>query len=131
MGVLRNFVGIGPTFPVEIEPTTGVPLLKTGIPLTNSSIKMILGWNNSRILLGEFGSRYDELLEEPNDDILASLVRYFTIEAIETWDKRIEILDVTILEITGAELFLQVRYRITNSNLEGLFTWTFYRQIIY
>jgi phage baseplate assembly protein W len=126
---ISNFIGGGIGFPVELNSNGSVDIL-TGREIINSSIKMILGWESSRIMLPEFGSRYQELLEEPNDELLMDLVIFFTFEALETWEKRITVLDVIVSDLTESQMSIQVRYNITNTNLEEVLTYPFYRELI-
>lgn len=71
---------------------------KKDIDLINESIYRIL---NTRIgeRCGEldFGSRLAELVFEPNDDSLNELAKRFIMDALQTWEPRIRIID-TIIE---------------------------------
>ena len=43
-----------------------------------------------------FGSRIHDLVFEPNDTVLHGLIRYYVIDAIKKWEKRVIVADVTI-----------------------------------
>lgn len=128
MANINNFLGSGPIFPIELD-INGAPIMRSGADLLSSSIKMILLWANSRILLGNFGSRYSELLEEPNDQLLTDLVTFFTFEALERWEKRIQVLGVDIISINDEKLTVSIGYIVTNSNIEEVLTFPFYRSL--
>ena len=127
---IENFVGKGIVFPIELD-STGTPVNKTGIELINSSIKLILGWDNDRIFLSQFRNRLNDLIEEPNDEVLSSLVRFFIFDSLRIWEKRIEVLDITISIPDPSRLDASIYYRITNTNLEAIFTFPFYREIVF
>lgn len=132
-GPIRNFIGQGLIFPIELE--NGRGKLFTGFDLLRSSIKVILSWPyNQRFLLGQFGSRLEDVLEEPNDDVLHNLVYTFVTDAIATWEKRIELVNVELIrndQRASSSLSLSLTYRIINSQIEDNFVFPFYRKIIY
>lgn len=128
---VATYVGKGLIFPIQID-SKGSPVIGTGFPLINSSIKIILSWTfRTRIFLSEFGSRLSGLLEEPNDDILLHLVEHFAYEALTKWERRIDILDTLAVRTSDAGLTLRITYRIKNSGLENTFVFPFYTAIIY
>jgi phage baseplate assembly protein W len=80
----------GLAFPLQI--TTGKHTVVSGVDLIQASLKTIISWPLfTRYYEDKFGSRLYELLEEPNDDILVNLIRRFVIDAIGTWEQRIEL----------------------------------------
>lgn len=126
-----NYVGKGLTFPIELD-SKGSPVLKTGFELINSSIKIILSWPFlQRIFLSEFGSRLEDLLEEPNDELMKSLVKNFVYEALTKWETRIDILEVDTKRTKPESLEIGIRYRVRATGLENIFTFPFYKEIIY
>lgn len=127
---LENFVGKGVIFPVELD-TTGAPITRTGITLINSSISMILGWDNDKVFLPEFRSRIVDLIEEPNDEVLRSLVQFFIYEALTTWERRINVLDIVAEVKNSEQLDVRIEYQITNTQIQETFVYPFYREIIY
>lgn len=127
---IQNFIGNGITLPLEL--VSGRPPLKTGFDLIKSSIKMILDWSfGSRPFLSEFGSRLNELLEEPNDDILQNVAQVFVKDAISTWEKRIELISADISRNNDTTLSITLVYRVVNSNVVDSYIYPFYSKIIY
>ncbi len=58
------------------------------------AIRQILGTNiGSRMIDREFGSDLRNILFYPIDELSASRVRLATVEAIQRWEKRVEILE--------------------------------------
>jgi uncharacterized protein len=122
-----DYLGKGIIFPIELTPQ-GLPIIRSGPDLIKSSIKMILMWPvRQRIFLGEFGSRIDELLEEPNDDLLKGLVEFFIVDALRTWEKRIDVLDVSVERLAPETIDVEIRYRIKTNQLEDILTFPLYR----
>lgn len=127
----QNYIGTGLIFPIQLN-SKGAPVMGTGIPLINSSIKIILGWSYlSRIFLSEFGSRLEDLLEEPNDELLGALVKNFLYDALMKWETRINILEIDSKRIEPTKLIVGIRYRVKNTGLEETFVFPFYKEIIY
>ncbi len=84
--------------------------------LLHSSVFTILTTSiGSRMMRRTFGSKVPSLVFEPNDDILSSLVREYTVEAIGLWEPRIEItgIDTTIDEHTFT---ISLRYFVHATN---------------
>lgn len=125
---IQNFVGTGLTFPIELD-NNGVPIMYTGFDLIRSSIKTILGWNGDRIFLSEFYSRINDLIEEPNDDLLARLVEYLINEQLTRWEKRIRLLEIKSQRTTSIRLDVKIRYQIINTQLQDVMTFPFYRTV--
>lgn len=123
-----NFLGNGITLPLNLK--DGAAVLESGEHLIKASIRMILAWNfGTRFFLCEFGSRVEELLEEPNDDVLLHTARILIVEALEIWERRIEIIDVELERSEHHKLDLTIVYRIISSNKTDTFTFPFYKEI--
>lgn len=79
----------------------------------------------------EFGSRLPELVFEPNDEILKKLLIHYTVEALRRWEKRIEVVNVYIIEDYYSDrntLGVQIEYLIRNSHVEGSYVYPFVRE---
>jgi len=114
----------GIAFPLIL--TTGKHTVVSGVDLIQSSLKIILSWPMfTRFYLGEFGSRIYEIIEDPNDDILINLVRRFVIDAIGTWEKRIELKTIIITRPNNQSLVVDLTYNVKESNSEGSFYYNY------
>lgn len=115
----------GLSFPLQLD--SGTAVLSEGADLIVDSIKTILSWPLfTRDYEDTFGSRIFELLEEPNDDILKTLVRRFTKDALEEWEKRIELLDMTIERPSPEKISVDMVYRIKELNIQDNLKYYFY-----
>lgn len=127
---LEVFVGGGFTLPLKL--VNGRPPIESGFELIRSSIRMILAWTyGTRFFLNEFGSRNEELLEEPTDGILASLLEDLTRDALETWEKRIEVGNVTAEKsiVDRGLIEISIAYRVRATERTETYVYPFYYQI--
>ena len=124
---LTNFVGSGITFPILLD-SSGKPTISTGFPLIKSSLLILLNWALGVKMFNEdFGCRIKELLDEPNNTILASLVITFVRSAIAQWETRITLLNTTIVKVTSDTLEIKLTYVIVNTQQQDSFIFPFYR----
>lgn len=131
MANLDKFIGKGITFPLEIGPNGGIYPIG-GLPLLRSSIFTILSWPyNQRFFLQEFGSKLFTQLEEPADDSTNQAIRAFVIDAINKWEKRVEIISTTITSIKDGFVNVKITYRLRNTDFADSFIFPFYQNIKY
>lgn len=127
-GRTENYIGSGITLPLKIS--NGTVPLDSGVELIRSSIRMILFWlKGTRFFLTEFGSKMEELLEEPNDNVLSHLCYTIITDALNTWEKRIEVMDVNISIEDRGKLKVSITYKIITSQRLDTFTFPFYSEI--
>ncbi len=127
---LHTFLGKGLIFPITLT-ASGRPPIDGGFPLIESSLKTILSWAvGTRYYLGEFGSKLEQLLQEPNDGVIKALVKHFTVDVISQWEKRVEILEVQLDSKDDQSISIAIRYRIKNTKLENSFIFPYYSQLI-
>jgi phage baseplate assembly protein W len=71
----------------------GFPNIAVDLPLIRNSFETILNTGiGERLFNPSFGSRYRELVFEPNDLILQTLAKIYISDAITTWDNRVQLL---------------------------------------
>ena len=127
---IKNFIGRGITFPFNL--VHGRIPIETGFELLKASIINILTWQyGTRFMLNQFGAELDELLEEPNDMVLQTVIEHFVVEAISTWERRVDIVEVKMMRPRPEALHLYLTCRVKNSKDEFSFVFPFYEKIIY
>jgi phage baseplate assembly protein W len=127
---IKNFIGNGLVFPIQLDGGSGV--LSTGLDLVRASIKNILAFTiGDRYLLGEFGSLLDNLIEEPNDDVLGAALNQYVSDAILRWEPRVVNISTTITRVNDTMVELSLQYYIKNAQTPDNFVYPFYQQIIY
>lgn len=125
-----NYLGKGLTFPIQLD--RGTAVLETDFLLIRSSLRILLGWNYpKRFFLAEYNSRIHELLEEPNDEILAKLLEHLIIDAIDKWEKRVDLISVSFVKSDSKSIDLEIQYKLLNTQQVDSFIYPFYKTIIY
>ncbi len=134
--VARNrlaVVGQGIDFPLRFDASKrvgSVPVSNAGERIKDSIHLILATRPGERPHNPEFGSRLFSLVFEPNDEILQRLLVFYTAEALKRWEKRIEILAVTIitnLDNDPNKLGVNIEYTIRNSHIRGSFVYPFVR----
>jgi phage baseplate assembly protein W len=121
---IANFLGSGIILPLTL--VNGKPNLESGFPLIRASIINILCWDyGKRFFLAEYGSKMNQLLEEPNDDQLAEIINVFIIDAISKWEPRIEYIDSIIDRKDFQTIHLTLSYKIIATQKSDTFTFPF------
>lgn len=129
----NQFIGSGIIFPLEIN-SNGRSVVRDDISLIKASINHILNWpKNLRFFNESFGSRLEDLLEEPDDSISKSLAKYFIYESIRDWEKRVELKpsDIEILNSDETVINLKIMFRLRNTKIEETMIFPFYKNVNY
>lgn len=124
---MATLLGGGIIFPIELE--NGKPPIRMEEEvLVTSSIKTILGWPiATKYLQGQFGSKNEELLEEPNDQILAALAEQYAVDAIRNWEPRVASVNVVAISNTPDALGLQISINLRSQASSFSFIYPFYK----
>jgi phage baseplate assembly protein W len=105
------YVGIGLSFPIQLE--NGKPVMSDINMMIEASIRNILIWPfNSRYFEKLFGSRINELIEEPHVYIVNSLLEEFIKDSLNMWETRINVLDVTAFSVEPGITEVKIKYEI-------------------
>mgnify|MGYP003658712361 CR=1 FL=1 len=125
---LQNWIGRGLIFPITL--TQGKPPISSGFDMIRHSLDNVLAWSvGDRMMLGEFGSMLYTLLQRPNDQVLWALAREYIIDSVQRWEKRVTLLEANFTIISETELSIELRYKLTNSELENSYIYPFYSHI--
>lgn len=128
--IIEKFIGKGLVFPITLN-GNGTPVLQTGFPLIESSLKNLLTWVfGTRFFLGEYGSRIETLISEPNDTLIQGIIKDLVSESIKKFETRIELLSSRVIQEDGA-LSLDISYRILNTQAVNSFIFPFYTKPTY
>ena len=130
---LLEVVGEGIDFPLRFTNSGQVGTLERSNAgeRIKDSIHLILATRiGERVMNPEFGSRLYELVFEPNDEVLQRLLIYYTAEAIKRWEKRVELVKVTILNDLQDQstVGVYIQYNIRNSHIRGSYVYPFVRE---
>lgn len=132
MDNLKKFLGSGIIFPIELNQLGRVNVY-TDIPLIRASILHIVNWPMAHRYFNErFGCRIEECLEEPSDGVTLSMMRYFIIDALEKWEKRIIPINISILPSDDNTIInVKLIYQVSGTKNTDTFIFPFYKNIIY
>lgn len=131
MADARVYLGRSIYLPLRLLKGRGV--IADGLRSVEQSILSILTTPvNSRFFLRSYGSKLEELIFEPNDKVLESLLRTYVFEALETWETRAEFTDVEIAfpKDSQVRVDITITYRILPSNEINSFIYPFYRKLV-
>lgn len=124
-----KYLGVAPKFPIKV--LNGQPVLSKGSEAVQEAIATILNTPiGSKFFLPEYGSRLHELMFEPNDEVLESLMYMFIKEAIDFWEKRVKFVDASF-SINNDKVEVVLFYRVLNSNEIESFVYPYYRKLKY
>jgi uncharacterized protein len=100
----------GPTFPFQIDPTTGGVAWSEGEKKISENVRLILSIRHGeRPMNRSFGSTIHQLVHESNDGSLARLITKQVREILMQFEPRIVIADLRIQQ-RGGEMVLELRY---------------------
>jgi Bacteriophage baseplate protein W len=123
-----DFIGAGWAFPLKTDATGGVALV-TSTREIEESIRLILGTaRGERPMRPEFGCRIHDHVFGPANAATAGQIAYDVREALERWEPRIDLLDVSIAfdRIQTGVLFVDVAYEIRGTNDPRNLVFPFY-----
>ena len=114
---LKYLTGQSIVFPIEL--VDGKPELISGIELIRSELKTLLAWpHGTRFFDSDYGCMIHDLIEEPNDNILKSLVEHYIIKSISLYEPRIVLLEAIINRPNDDQLEVILKYKLANSKTE-------------
>jgi phage baseplate assembly protein W len=125
------YIGTALRYPVEVNSKGGIQV-SSDARLLRESIVRLLGTPIGTIFFNRgYGSRLGELIFEPSDDVLFSLLDYHIKDAVGAWEKRVANLSINI-EINDSDesrIDVSLRYTILSSNEVDSFVFPFYKEL--
>jgi len=93
------------------------------------SIRQILGTKRgSRVIDRDFGTDLKEILFDPIDEVSVARVRFTIMDALQTWERRVDILDVdvSIDRVKEGIIDVEIFYKVISTQLEGNLVYPLY-----
>lgn len=121
-------MGQGWAFPLQIGPRGGIALAR-GDHDIQQAIRIILETiPGERVMRPEFGCRIHELTFAPHDAATEGLAIYYVQQALERWEPRIELRDVSISSSSEQEgaMMIEVKYVIKDTYDERSIVYPFF-----
>lgn len=128
MGANREFLGAGWAFPLRTDPTGSIALVSQDREVAES-IRIILGTApGERPMRPDFGCAIHDLVFAPADATTAGQLAYHVREALDRWEPRIDLQDVTIHfdAVDVGTLLIDIRYTLRNTNDPRNLVFPFY-----
>jgi phage baseplate assembly protein W len=123
----QDYIGTGLRDAITLR--NGRAEVANGRELIVMSMRRILGEpRGTRFFNRDFGSRIDEILFEPNDEVLIDLLRMFVIDALSQWERRARVETVKI-DLDDNKLLCEVTFKVLSSNEIDSFVYPFYRTL--
>jgi phage baseplate assembly protein W len=113
-----DFVGAGWAFPVRTDATGSVALVRRDREI-QEAIRLILGTSpGERPMRPEFGCRIAEHVFGLADAATAGQIAQDVRAALDRWEPRIDVLDVSIAfdRVDAGTLYIDVRYSVRDTN---------------
>lgn len=132
-----KFLGVGFKFPYSIDASGSTgrsPVNDTDEArvqhMREKAIQVFGPRRGERVMrAGAWGAKFVELVFEGNNEVAGRQYKFFAVELIELWEKRIKIPDngATIIRNTAAgRMELRLAFEIVGTNLKGNLVWPFY-----
>jgi phage baseplate assembly protein W len=129
-------IGVGISYPLVFAQSKNDQLLSlsSGPESIGESIRMILDTpKGSRVNNNEFGSDVRNLIFEPNDTILTSLLYYAVVTSVQRWERRITVTDVSFYTPVNSSMqplnpnliSIVVRYIINATHQQETYVYPF------
>jgi phage baseplate assembly protein W len=82
-------------------------------------------------MVEDYGSRLEETLFSPNDQVTFSIIKQMVIEALNTWEKRISIDEVTVSKSKefNIKCNIYIKFTVVSTNLTDSFIYPFYEKL--
>lgn len=114
-------------FTEDVKDGLGKTRISTGFDRINDSIKTILSTRvGERAFMPEFGSKLYKCVFEQDGGIFMDLVEVYTKEAINSWEKRIIVDNVSVSGVKDDNTVdITIYYRVRNSNVRGSYVYPF------
>jgi phage baseplate assembly protein W len=125
-----RYLGTGMKNPVAL--IEGRAVITGGRELIEQSVLDILSTPiGTRLFNRPYGSRLHELLFEPNDEVLESLLETFVFEAVSKWETRAKLEGRLEFASSEAAVEITMKFKILSSNEIFSFVYPFYRELKY
>src|SRR5215204_93288 len=124
----EQFIGAGWAFPLRVDPTGSVALV-TGEREISEAIRLVLATApGERPMRPEFGCGIHDLVFAPADEATAGQIAYEVHRALDRWEPRIEVSDVTVRfdAVQQGTLYIDIAHTIRGANNPRNLVFPFY-----
>ncbi len=124
----KEFLGQGLAFPLQINSRGGIALAKGENDIAQAIQIILQTAPGERVMRPEFGCRIQELTFSPNNAQTASLIVSYVTDALDRWEPRIEVQNVTVFDHpqNNGVLLVEINYLIRSTYNERSIVYPFY-----
>lgn len=124
-------IGTAMSNPVQLN--AGKCVITNGSRTIIESVIDILGTSiGENFMVEGYGSRLEETLFSPNDQVTFSIIKQMVIDSLNTWEKRIRIDMVTVSKSDNSNIKcdIYIKFTVVSTNLTDSFIYPFYEKLI-
>jgi phage baseplate assembly protein W len=124
-----EFLGNGWSFPIRTPDDTGEIITDRDEEKIRQSIEIILGTSpGERLMRPDFGCGIHDYVFAPNNVRTAGLIRFHVEEALNRWEPRIDLEEVTVAPDNDdpAVILIVIAYRIKSTDSRFNMVYPFY-----
>lgn len=124
-----EFLGGGWSFPVRTPDGNGEIIMARDEEKIRQSIEIILGTSpGERLMRPDYGCGLHDFVFAPNNVRTAGLIRFHVEEALNRWEPRIELEEVTVAPDNGdpAVILINIGYRVKSTDSRFNMVYPFY-----
>ncbi len=124
----EHFVGAGWAFPMRTDPGGAIALARRDREVEEAMRLVLATAPGERPMRPEFGCAVHDLVFAPANDATAGRIRYEVRTALDRWEPRIEVREVTVTPAPDdpAVLHIDVRYAVRGTNNPRSLVFPFY-----
>jgi len=125
----KAFLGVGWSFPVQLDANTGRTALVAAEADIHQSIRIIIGTaRGERVMRPDFGCGVHEMVFEALDTATFTRVQATVRDSLTRFEPRIELISVEVDPTQAAEglLLVSIAYRVRATNQSGNMVYPFY-----
>ena len=124
----REFLGVGWKFPLQVTPGGKIAQARYEQRIEESIYLILTTAKRERVMLPDFGCGIHDLVFAPNNTLTRSAVVQNVRQALVTFERRIDVLDVTAEAADGEPnlLLIRINYRIRANNALGNLVYPFF-----
>jgi uncharacterized protein len=126
---MTDFLGTGWAFPPRVDARGRIMLARQERDVEEAMRMILLTPKGQRVMRPEFGCRIHDLAFAPNNATLLGLASYYVEEALNMWEPRIRVEDVSARVDPDApeRILIDVYYRIKATHDRRSLVFPFYR----
>lgn len=124
----REFLGVGWKFPLQVTPGGKIAQARYEQRIEEAIYLILTTAKRERVMLPDFGCGIHDLVFAPNNTLTRSAVVQNARQALVTFERRIDVLDVTAEAADGEPnlLLIRINYRIRANNALGNLVYPFF-----